>query len=62
MTELDSIIERLTAAYAIADRTSPGPFEFVANVTTANGGCILALALAVDSADARRAAARAMLG
>jgi hypothetical protein len=62
MTELDGLIERLRAAYAAADRTSPGPFEFVSSVTTGNGDCIVAVVIALDSTDARRAAAKVLTG
>lgn len=62
MSELDSLIEKLRAAYACADRTSPGPFQFVAGVTAATGGCVCALVLALDSAEARQAAARVLIG
>lgn len=62
MNELDSLIEKLRMAYACADRTAPGPFQFVAGVTTASGECICALVLALDSTAARQSAARVLIG
>lgn len=62
MNELDSLIEQIRIAYTSADRAAPGPFVFVTSVTTANGGCICAVALAVDCADARQAAAKVLIG
>lgn len=62
MTELDGLIEQLRNAYAVADRTSPGLFKFVSSVSSANGNCICVLTIAADSADARVAAAKALIG
>jgi len=58
MSELDGLIEDLRRAYAAADRNTPGPFRFVAEVKTTCNDCFLALVLAVDSPGARQAAAK----
>lgn len=60
MSEINRLIEQLRIAYAAADRTNPGRFQFVASVTTDNGDCVCVLA--VDSADARQRAAKALTG
>lgn len=62
MSDLDGLISQLKLAWAAADRRSPGAFKFVTSITAGTGDCICVVAVALDSADARASAAKALTG
>lgn len=62
MTEFEAIVERLRYSYDRANRTAPGPFQFVATVGSINGPLQCVLVIASDSTDARQAAAKRLTG
>jgi hypothetical protein len=62
MNELEALIERLRAAWTLADRSTPGVFKFVSQCAPINGDCVCVLVIGSDTATVRQAAAKALTG